>query len=90
MLLESASNPPGTVVVPPPKIADSFNPFWAEIDYLAWTVKGDHPPPLVTASPDGTPLAQAGVLGAPGTTVLFGAGTSAAGVQHLTAAGAGF
>jgi hypothetical protein len=56
----------------PPKLTDSFNPFWAEVDYLAWTVKGDHLPPLVTASPAGTPLAQAGVLGAPGTTVLFG------------------
>ena len=56
----------------PPKVADSFNPFWAEIDVLAWTVKGDHPPPLVNTSPAGTPFAQAGVLGAPGTTVLFG------------------
>jgi hypothetical protein len=56
----------------PPKIADSFNPFWAEIDALAWTVKGDRPPPLVTTSPAGTPPAQAGVLGLPATTVLFG------------------
>jgi hypothetical protein len=56
----------------PLKIADSFNPFWAEIDALAWTVKGDHPPPLVTTSPAGTPLAQTGVLGLPTTTVLFG------------------
>jgi hypothetical protein len=34
-------------------------------------VKGDRPPPLVTTSPPGT-LVNAGVLGAPGTTVLFG------------------
>ena len=33
--------------------------------YLAWTVKGDRIPPLVTTSPAGTPLGQAGVLGAP-------------------------
>jgi hypothetical protein len=29
-------------------------------------------PPLITTSPQGTPVGQAGVLGAPGTTVLFG------------------
>jgi hypothetical protein len=56
----------------PPKIPDSGNLFWAEVDYLAWTVKGDRPPPLVTTSPTGTPLAQIGVIGAPATTVLFG------------------
>ena len=56
----------------PPKSPDPVGLFWAEIDYLGWTVKGDRPPPLVTASPAGTPLAQAGVLGAPGTSVLFG------------------
>jgi hypothetical protein len=56
----------------PPKIPDSGSLFWAEVDYLAWTVKGDHPPPLVSASPAGTPFAQAGVLGLPTTTVLFG------------------
>ena len=56
----------------PPKISDAGGSFWAEIDYLGWTVKGDRLPPMVTASPAGTPLAQAGVLGASGTTVLFG------------------
>jgi len=56
----------------PPPVADPGSLFWAEIDYLAWTVKGDRPPPLVTTSPAGTPVFAAGVLGAPGTTVLFG------------------
>jgi hypothetical protein len=23
--------------------------FWAEFDYLGWSVKGDHPPPLVAS-----------------------------------------
>lgn len=55
----------------PPKPVE-FNPFWAEIDYLAWNVTGDKLPALVTTSPVGTPLAAAGVLGQPGTTVLFG------------------
>jgi hypothetical protein len=44
--------------------------FWVGMDYLAWSVRGDRLPPLVTTSPAGTP--QAGVLGSPGTTVLFG------------------
>jgi hypothetical protein len=46
--------------------------FWAEVDYLLWWMRGDSVPPLVTTSPPGTPRNQAGVLGAPGTTVLFG------------------
>jgi hypothetical protein len=35
-------------------------------------MKGDALPPLITASPASTPATQAGVLGAPTTTVLFG------------------
>jgi hypothetical protein len=35
-------------------------------------MKGAALPPLVTTSPAGTPATQAGVLGAPGTTILFG------------------
>jgi hypothetical protein len=45
---------------------------WAEVEYLLWWMRGDPLPPLVTTSPAGTPQSQAGVLGAPGTTVLFG------------------
>ncbi|MBR0836033.1 BBP7 family outer membrane beta-barrel protein [Bradyrhizobium manausense] len=54
-----------------PKPVD-FNPFWAEVDYLAWSVTGDKLPALVTTAPIGTPLGVAGVLGQPTTTVLFG------------------
>jgi Putative beta barrel porin-7 (BBP7) len=46
--------------------------FWFQADYLAWRLSGAQLPPLVTASPPGTPRAQAGVLGAPGTVVLVG------------------
>ena len=53
---------------PPPSNAG----FWIGAEYLLWSAKGDKLPPLVTTSPPGTPLVQAGVLGAPGTTVLFG------------------
>ena len=55
----------------PLKPADAGQ-FWLGMDYLAWSVKGDRLPPLVTTSPAGTPLAQAGMLGPATTTVLFG------------------
>jgi hypothetical protein len=45
---------------------------WAEADFLLWFPRGDSLPPLVTASPAGTPRTAAGVLGQPNTTVLFG------------------
>jgi hypothetical protein len=44
-------------------------------------MKGASVPPLVTASPVGTPLQQAGVLGAPGTRVLFGGSDVDGGVR---------
>jgi hypothetical protein len=66
----AADLPP--VVKAPPKAAEPFNPFWVELDALAWTVKGDRLPALLTTSPVGTPFAVAGTLGAPTTTVLFG------------------
>jgi Putative beta barrel porin-7 (BBP7) len=46
--------------------------FWVGAEYLGWSAKGDKLPPLVTTSPPGTPRAQSGVIGAPGTSVLFG------------------
>lgn len=52
----------------PPMAPPESNPFWVEVDALAWTVKGDHLPALVTTGPSG-------VLGAPGTAVLFGDST---------------
>jgi len=50
----------------------SCRSMWADLDYLGFWVKGNHVPPLVTTSPIGTPQTEAGVLGAPGTTILFG------------------
>lgn len=46
--------------------------FWVRAEYLLWQTSGGRLPPLVTTSPAGTPVARAGVLGAPGTRVLFG------------------
>ncbi len=46
--------------------------FWLRGEFLGWWTKGFATPPLLTTSPTGTPQSQAGVLGAPGTSVLFG------------------
>jgi hypothetical protein len=45
--------------------------FWFRGEYLLWWFKDGQMPPLVTTSPPGTPRDMAGVLGAPGTSILF-------------------
>lgn len=45
---------------------------FAKIEYLMWWGRGRSTPPLVTTSFNGTPMADAGVLGLPTTTVLYG------------------
>lgn len=49
-----------------------YCPCYVRGEYLAWWFTGDHLPPLVTTSPVGTPANEAGVLGQPGTSVIFG------------------
>jgi hypothetical protein len=44
--------------------------FWGSAEYLLWSIKDTRLPPLVTTGPP----ASAGILGLPGTTVLFGNG----------------
>jgi hypothetical protein len=46
--------------------------FWIRGDYLLWGTKGFSTPPLVTTSPVGTARTDAGILGLPTTSVLFG------------------
>lgn len=48
--------------------------WYARAEYLLWWMDGMRVPDLVTASPAGTTRANAGVLGVPGTTTLFGGG----------------
>jgi hypothetical protein len=48
---------------------------WVRGDWMMWWTKGVDMPALVTTSPQGTSQDQAGVLGQPGTTVLFGDST---------------
>jgi hypothetical protein len=45
---------------------------WARVEYLLWWTKGSPLPPLLTISAPGTPLTLAGIVGTPGTAVLFG------------------
>jgi len=45
---------------------------WISAEWLYWMGKGQNTPAFVTTAPNGTPRATAGVLGAPGTTTLFG------------------
>ncbi len=42
------------------------------LEYLMWWGRGQNIPTLVTTSPNGTPQAEAGVLGFPDTTAVFG------------------
>lgn len=46
--------------------------YWVRAEFLQWWTRGMQTPPLASASPPGTPLIDAGVLGTPGATVLFG------------------
>lgn len=46
--------------------------FWIDAQYLRWWTRGMDIPPLVTTSPGGTLRDAAGVLGEPGTSILFG------------------
>lgn len=77
--LGDPDKPPGDPVVP--KVVDGGagpatpDRFWVRADYLGWWLTGSRLPPLATASPPGTPRAQSGLLGAPGTQVLFGGET---------------
>lgn len=54
-----------TACCPPPR-------FYGTAEYLLWWTDSMATPPLATTSPAGTPQAQAGVLGQPGTSILFG------------------
>ncbi len=54
---------------------------WVSADFLLGWGKGRRVPALVTTSPPGTPQADAGVLGRPATTILFGNGDIGDGSQ---------
>lgn len=52
---------------------DFANPAWRfRADHVSWWAKGNPLPALVTTSPPGTPISDAGVLGTPNAAVLYG------------------
>ena len=55
--------------------------FWTGIEALGWGISGQSMPALVTGSPAGTPREMAGLLGAPGTRILYGDDTMGGGMQ---------
>src|SRR5438132_8498421 len=77
---DSPPPPPVAVEAPPTPVVplatnDDYGApgrLWFIADYLSGWMQPAHLPPLVTTSPAGTPLTQAGVLGFPTTSVLFG------------------
>lgn len=60
---------PGSMIPRGQWLADRM---WIRAEYLYWQTSGMRIPPLVTTSPENTPISQAGVLGQPGTRVLLG------------------
>lgn len=66
------AGPPADVAAPD---GDASGRFYGSAEYLVWWMRGANLPPLVTTSPPGTPISQAGLPGAAGTVVLFGDST---------------
>jgi Putative beta barrel porin-7 (BBP7) len=62
---------------------------WVNAEYLLWWMSGQVLPPLVTTSPAGTSIANAGILGTPGATVLFGDSSTNTGARSGARLGAG-
>ncbi len=57
---------------------------WVSAEYLVWATQGQSVPPLVTMSPAGTAVSDIGVIGKPGTEIVFGGG----GVDGIMRSGA--
>ena len=55
-----------------PPVGGATNRWFVDTEYLIWWRKGQTAPPLVTTSPSTTSSSDAGVLGLPSTTVLYG------------------
>lgn len=74
---QTAAWPPPTATISSPTSACEAESgplvgLWADAECLLWWMRGAALPPLVTASPAGTPASQAGVLGVSSTATLFG------------------
>jgi hypothetical protein len=68
---------PPDYVAPTPAVETVVAPaarYWFTADLLQWWTKGDQPPPLISSSRTGI-ISNIGVLGSPGTEILFGGDT---------------
>lgn len=54
---------------------DQCSRWWVRTDYLLWRITGFQVPVLISGSSPGTDVADAGVLGLPGTDVVYGGQT---------------
>jgi hypothetical protein len=66
----------------------SWQPFWVRGSYVHWWFEGFDVPALVTSSPASTPQSEAGVLGQPATSILFGSealnqDSASGGIAHV-------
>jgi Putative beta barrel porin-7 (BBP7) len=66
---QTPADPPPVMALPPER---QDLPVWVDAEVLLWWMRSANLPPLITASPAGTARADVGVLGTPGTSVLFG------------------
>jgi hypothetical protein len=62
----------GDLVTPAGGCASGYEMLWFRADYLLWRRDGNYLPAVVTESPAGTPLSDAGILGLPTTEVVAG------------------
>lgn len=63
---------PRVAYSPPPSLAARY---WIDNELLLWWMEGTHLPPLVSTSVPGVPAADAGVLGKPGASSIYGPGS---------------
>jgi hypothetical protein len=70
-----------TLIDAPPYAGFLRRRTWASAEFLFWWTRGSHLPALVTTSLQGAPASQVGVLGDPGTSVLYGDSTVNGGVR---------
>ena len=69
------TTPPSVIFEAAASPDDAPGRFYSQGEYLVWWMRGAALPPLVTVSPPGTPIGQAGVLGSSGTVTVFGQST---------------
>jgi opacity protein-like surface antigen len=84
------TDPPTVPAATAPDVGNSGPAFWADGDALFSWFRGVTLPPLLTTSPPGTPTSDAGVLGKPGTRILFGGNSAEDSMRYGFRVAAGY